>query len=55
MRSKEEILNEKADFYSGRNSTYEKSLIEVLIDIRDLLLEKTKAKRTSRKDWEKKF
>ena len=48
MRSREEIENEEINVTDER-------IVELLLDIRDLLLEKTKPKGKSREEWEQQF
>jgi len=52
MRSREELENQMEGSF---NSYASKLLLEATLDVRDLLLEKTKPKGKSREEWERKF
>lgn len=59
METKKEILNkilgEEKDSEEATRDKVQFAILQVLFDIRDLLLEETKPKGKSREDWEKQF
>lgn len=59
MESKKEILNKIVEVPdTPEEETRDKiqfAILQVLFDIRDLLLEKTKPKGKTREEWEKQF